>query len=181
MDNTAYRGKIFEVIERVVADGGKEKTLEFARRSPGVRLIIPDNGNILVTKEFRHEINGYDHRLPGGKVFDTLDEYRSMRDSGADITSAAREAAVKEAREEAGIDVKGLSLFHTSICGATIEWDLYYFVVSEFERTTQALEDGEDIAVEFVPSETAREMCLNGTMGEERSALVLLRFLRGRT
>jgi len=55
--------------------GDKEVVFETARRAPGVRLIIVRDGQMLITREFRNELDDYDYRLPGGKVFDTLDEY----------------------------------------------------------------------------------------------------------
>jgi len=53
----------------------KTWTLEFARRSPGTRLIIEKGDKIILSREFRHELGSYDYRLPGGKVYDSLDEY----------------------------------------------------------------------------------------------------------
>jgi hypothetical protein len=47
-----------------------------------VRIIIQnEEKKILLTKEFRYELDAYDWRLPGGKVVDTLDEYLSILDS----------------------------------------------------------------------------------------------------
>ena len=180
MEKTTYQGRIIEVVEKEVEERGQKKVFEFARRSPGVRLIIPKDTSILIAKEFRHEVGGYDYRLPGGKVFDTLKEYSDALASDTNISEAAMSAAIKEAREEAGIEVKEASLFHTSICGATIVWDLYYFVVNNFDQVEKAPEDGENISVEFIDRQKAKSMCLDGSMGEERSALVLLRYLLSR-
>ncbi len=177
MQKITYQGKIIEVVQKEVEQGGKTMTFEIARRSPGARLIIPKDGKIILSKEFRHEKNGYDYRLPGGKVYDSLEEYNTALDSGIDITESAQKAAIKEAYEEAGIEVKNISFFHKSICGATVMWDLFYFVVNDFNKSTQHLEDGEDITIELVDREKIKEMCLDGTIGEERSALVLLRYL----
>jgi len=177
MEKITYKGNIIEVVQKEVEQNGKKKVFEYARRSPGVRLIIPTEGNILLSKEFRHEVQGYDYRLPGGKVFDSLAEYNDALAAGADLQEAARRAATKEAREEAGIDIADLSFFHRSVCGATVVWDLFYFVAQEFTEAAQHLEEGEDIQRELVSKEKAREMCLDGTIGEERSALVLLRYL----
>jgi 8-oxo-dGTP pyrophosphatase MutT (NUDIX family) len=176
METITYQGKIIEVVEKKVDVNGKEKTFEFARRSPGVRLIVPTEGGIILSKEFRHELNGFDYRLPGGKVFDTLNEYNAFLKSEADMVETAKIAAIKEAKEEMGIIVRDLTFFHKSVCGATVVWDLFYFVVNEFEKETQELEEGEDITTEIVTLEKAREMCLND-MSEERSALILLRYL----
>jgi len=177
MEKITYKGKIIEVVEKAVEQNGKTKTFEFARRSPGTRLIITKGNKIFLTKEFRHETGGYDYRLPGGKVYDSLDEYNNALASGVDIIKAAQAAAIKEACEEVGIEVKDISLLHKSICGATVVWDLFYFVVKDFTQTTQRLEDGEGIQVEAVERDQAQKMCLDGTIGEERSALVLLRYL----
>ena len=47
---------------------------KMVRRPPGVRALIlnkNDNQKILLSKEFRYELDKWDYRLPGGKVFDT--------------------------------------------------------------------------------------------------------------
>jgi 8-oxo-dGTP pyrophosphatase MutT (NUDIX family) len=177
METITHKGNIIEVVQKEVEVNGKKKVFEFARRSPGTRLIIPKGNTILLSKEFRSEINGYDYRLPGGKVYDTLDEYNTALFSGVDIHEAAKLGAIKEAKEEVGVEVKELSFLHTSVCGATVVWDLFYFVVNDFSETSQDLEEGEDITFEFMDKEKVRKMCLDGSISEERSALVLLRYL----
>ena len=184
MEKILYQGKIVEVVHFDVTQAGKKMVFEKARRSPGVRLIIPGDNTILISKEDRQEVGGYDYRLPGGKVFDTLEEYNQALASGSDMTEAAKKAAIKEAREEVHIDVQDLSFFHRSICGTTMEWDLYFFVVNKYEAVDRALveaertvEKAEDIEATFTDLEKVRAMCLDGSMSEERSALVLLRYL----
>src|ERR1043166_10131138 len=145
MEKITYHGKMIEVVEAPVTMSGVTKTFEYARRSPGVRLIIPRDGSVLISKEFRHELNGYDYRLPGGKVYDTLVEYNDALSSGADIAVAAQAAAVKEAQEEVGVGVEEAQIFHRSVCGASVVWDLYYFVVSRFSEGERHAEAGEDI------------------------------------
>ncbi len=177
-ERITHQGQIVEVVQcDVEVAPGKIKTFEKARRAPGTRLIIPTETGILLTKEFRHEIGGYDYRLPGGKVFDSLKEYNGFLSSGQDILGPATAKAKAEAREEAGVITEDLRHFHTSKCGATVEWDLFYFVVDQHQRTDQALEEGEDAEVVEVSREEAKRMCLDGRMDEERSALVLLRYL----
>jgi ADP-ribose pyrophosphatase len=177
MEKITYKGKIIEVVEKEVEQAGKTKTFEFARRSPGTRLIIVKGDMILLTKEFRHETGGYDYRLPGGKVYDTLSEYNSALETGIDMNIAAQTAAIKEAREEVGIEAKEISFLHKSVCGATVVWDLFYFTVTDFVQLEQKLEDGEDISVEPLSREEVKKMCLDGRISEERSAIALLRYL----
>lgn len=170
-----YKGRIFEVVQKRVVIDGEEKVFELARRSPGVRLIIvtPDN-QLLLTKEHRKELNAWDYRLPGGKVFDTLDEYGQF---AGDVLSKAEEAARKEAEEEVGIKVEEVKFFNKSVAGATVEWDLYYFIVSKYGEVKQKLEAGENIEIVKVDFEEAKQMCLDGRISEDRSVGVLLRFL----
>ena len=177
-DTITYQGRIVEVVEFSSPDG--KKVFEKARRAPGTRLIIPlGEDSILLTKGYRQEIDGYDFRLPGGKVFDSLDEYNKFLQSGQDIIGPATEKAKEEAKQEVGLEVKDLDHILTSVLGATMQWDLLYFVIRESIRGEQELEYGEDIEIVEVSRDDALKMCLDGRMSEERSALVLMRYLTG--
>ena len=178
-ENIVARSRLFELVELPQPDG---RNFEVARRAPGVRLIIVDQEHwkVLLTKEFRREIDGYDWRLPGGKVFDSLEEYEAFRKSGKDIMSVAMAKAKAEATEEAGIRVDDLSFFKKSTLGATVEWDLYVFEASTWQVHTagQSLEAGETVdAVEWHDANTLEQMILEGSMQEERVALILLQWL----
>lgn len=170
---------MIEVVNRDMTDGSKTIKFEWARRAPGVRLIIVDAAKqtVLLTKEHRYELGVDDFRLPGGKVFDSLNEYNAFLKSGMDIIKPAQEKAAAEAEEEVGIAVESVSHFHTSVCGATVQWDLLYFVSTEWAPAEQKLELGENIEVVELSFSAARDAALNGQMSEERSALVLLRYL----
>ena len=173
------RGKLFELVHLEQPDG---RIFEIARRAPGVRLIIPDaeKHKLLLTREFRQELNNWDYRLPGGKVFDSLEEYDAFRASGDDILEAAAVKAKAESREEAGLEIKRLELFKKSTLGATVEWDLFVFEVNDWRRTEigQKLEAGEQIEADswFTYKELER-MILEGQMQEDRVALILLQWL----
>lgn len=176
------KGKIFELVQIEQSDG---RVFEIARRAPGVRLIIhdADAGKVLLTKEYRAELGSWDYRLPGGKVFDSLDEYEAFRNSGEDIIEAARKQGILEAQQEAGIAISGLNMYKKSVLGATVEWDLYVMESTEWQIsvTGQELEVGEKIDADtWVAYGEARAMILNGAMQEERIALALLQWLEER-
>lgn len=177
-EQISYHGKMFEIVHQPMKLGEKEITFEIARRAPGTRIIIPlHDGTILLTKEYRSSLNGYDIRVPGGKVFDSLEEYDSFRASGKDMLKAAIQGAIKEAREETGIAIQQLNLFALSKAGASVEWDLYYFVVTSYTQGEQSPEEHEDISLVPTPRDEVKTMCLDGRIQEDRSALMLLRFL----
>lgn len=175
------KGKIFELIQLPQSDG---RVFEVARRAPGVRLIIADlqQKKVLLSKEFRHELKDWDYRLPGGKVFDTLDEFEIFRASGGDILEPATQKAREEAVEEVGIDVSQLELFAKSTLGATVDWDLYIFEAKEWRERKDGNDLKEDEINDIAGSEMfgfdkVKQMILNGSMQEERVALALLRWL----
>ena len=178
-ERVAYRGEIVSVVEQPMAIGGDEMVFEVARRAPGTRVIVDRGSEILLTEEYRHEIGDLDYRLPGGKVYDTLDAYEAALDADADVDAAAREAARQEASEEAGLDIGAVEPFDRLHAGATVEWDLYYFVTTEFETTGQDLERGEEIETHWLETDRVRRLVLDGEVREGRTAAVLLRYLDG--
>lgn len=182
-EKIVYQWRIIEVVEQTMKIGDTEKVFEFSRRSPGTRLIIVnDKHEILITKEYRNEIEKFDYRLPGGKVFDTLVEYNEALKMKADITEKAKEWAVREAREECGLQIKNPELFTISKCGATVVWDLYYFVVREFVQLwSQKLEHGEHIALQWMNRNEVKKLCLSDESSEERSCAALNKFLASET
>ena len=173
-ETIAYSGRIGEVIETEQLDG---RVFERYRRPPGARLIIvsPDN-QILVTKEYRHESGRVDLRLPGGKVRDTAESYHELLLSDEDMLDAAVHAAKKEALEETGMIVDNLELATIANAGSTVEWDLYYFVTSNYEAhgDGQQLEHGEDIEVTWATIDEIKLAVQEQRMDEWRSVGVLL-------
>lgn len=175
-EEVVYKGKIFEVIKQPMKVGEKKIVFEIARQSPGTRLIIIKDNQMLITKEFRSELNSYDYRLPGGKVFDTLDEYDKHRTE--DILSFATEAAKRECREEVGLVAKSIKHFATSQSGATVVWNLIYFIVDEFEEDIRGreLEVGEVIEPEWKTFEEVKGLCKDGSISEDGTLGVLFKF-----
>ncbi|MBI4896662.1 MAG: NUDIX domain-containing protein [Candidatus Aenigmarchaeota archaeon] len=176
-ETIVYSGKIFEVVQQKRDINGREVIYEIARRSPGMRLLIVKEKTMLITKEYRAELSGYDYRLPGGKVFDTLKEYHETIGSAGDILHHAITAATRECIQETGLVPKKITPYQIAKAGATIEWDLFYFVIDEFEAGKQDLEEGEDITVSWKSFDEVRELCVTNQISEDRTVGVLLRYL----
>lgn len=176
-EEIVYKGKIIEVVKQPMKAGEKKLMFEVARRSPGTRLIILKDQKILITKEFRAEINRFDYRLPGGKVFDTLDEYESHLSE--DMIPHALEAAKRECRQEVGLIAKNIKHFATAQAGATVVWDLLYFIVDDFEENKSGQEldgEGESITSEWKTYGEVKELRKLGLISEDRSVGILFRF-----
>ncbi|ADB41963.1 NUDIX domain-containing protein [Spirosoma linguale] len=178
-----FRGKLVEVIDREfeLLKNGKIQTfkIEIARRPPGVRLMIIKAGKMLLTREFRSELQDWDYRIAGGKIFDTMDEYLKFIDDENEIILKSIEAVKNEGLEETGIIVKNQTLFYKSTSGATMEWDLYYYIVDEFDMAHKGNETefAEIIYPEWYSYEEVITMCLDGRIKEDRTIGVLLKYL----
>lgn len=172
-----YQSRLLEIVRQPMRIGRKKAEFEVARRSPGVRLLIVRGHNILLTKEFRSELGKYDYRLPGGKVFDSISEYHSALKRNKNILVHAINAAKKECVEETGIRPLKIKHVYTSKAGATIVWDLFYFLIPSFKAGKQKPGVGEVIHPEWYSFRAAEKMCLDGSVREDRTVAVLLRFL----
>jgi 8-oxo-dGTP pyrophosphatase MutT (NUDIX family) len=155
---------------------------ENARRPPGVRLLFQKDSKILLTKEYRSEHKIFDYRLPGGKVFDRIVD---MDKFTGKMIDAATNAAIIEAREECGIIVNpdNLELLNISHCGATIEWDLYYFIIRDFTETgKQNLGDDEFITFDWYTQDEIIDLVKNKSISEDRTKGILWEyFLKNKT
>lgn len=172
------QGRLIELINQEVTIDGKTRIFEFARSAPWVRMIIrslDDHNKILLSREYRSELDRYDYRLPGGKVFDTLAEYH---DNMWEMTTYIEQAVIREAHEEVGIDVSSMKYLSVSHCGATILWDLYYYEITDYMMWDQHLEEWEIITYDYYDTEIVQKMCLDGSINEERSAIALLKYLQ---
>lgn len=168
-----YRGRMFEIVEW---EGKPGVRFEAAVRAPGVRLLIETEKDgkkaLLMTREVRREAGGFDYRLPGGKVFDSLDELDAYREGGSDIAPLAHAAAEKEGKQEAGIVGGEYSQAEVSKAGASVEWDLHYFTVKNAAVGKQELEESEkgDIETVVLSGEEIFEKLTKGEIKEGRSA-----------
>jgi 8-oxo-dGTP pyrophosphatase MutT (NUDIX family) len=171
-------GRMHEIVIQEMQMGDKIKPFEFVRRAPGTRIIAlsKDKEKLLLTKEYRAEHRGYDYRLPGGKVFDDL---KSFKEYTGDILKAAEKGAIKEAEEEAGIKIEKIKLIQMTKCGASVEWDLYYFEAEKYKILNSQKDsgEGENIEVVWMGVKEVEKLILNGHFQEDRSAAVLLRYL----
>ncbi len=185
-----FNGTIWTVNQQEQPDG---RVFEKASRAPGGRILISDtkNSKVLVNLEKRRELGGaVDHRLPGGKVFDTAERYQEFLESGEDILPYAQKSIAAEALEEVGIIVpeQKLEHFHLDVLGATCEWDLHYWVYEdeEFELHQDGAqfhesESDEIVGYKWLDFDQARAAALDSqTWSETRSAAVLLRYLENR-
>ena len=177
-----YRGRLGAMVEfPVLQDRGEgyiELVFEKFCRPPGTRIIAVRDDKILLNKEHRLETDGFDWRLPGGKVFDTFEEYEEFLGENVP-TEKIIDGARKELQEEAHLDTSHLEIFDKSICGSSVEWDLYYVIARDtVDFHLENHNEGEEIEEHrWCSFEEIESMCRSGEISEGRSVAVLLKFI----
>ena len=155
---------------------------KMVRRPPGVRALIlnkNDNQKMLLSKEFRYELDKWDYRLPGGKVFDTLDLYKEAI-ARNDVQKYVDKSVAKEVLEEVGLIVKSQKLLKISHDGAGVIWDLFYYEIKDYEESLDGAHLEENEFVEGYVWKSFDEiikMCIEQKINEERSVGVLLSYI----
>ncbi len=178
-----YRGRILRVLnQKVELPNGKKMFFEYVERSPGVRIMVTSNNKYLLNKEWRVELNNWDYRLPGGKVFDTLEEFiETQRNSNYNIEQECVKAAQRELYEETGlkIDISFFSKSCVSKLGATVMWDLHYYFVNKrnlvFDEREIQTHEGEHIHCVWLTKDEVLNLFLTNKIKEDRSISFILR------
>lgn len=167
--------------EEFVIEGEKKCVKRtMVRRPPGIRaLIINDKNEILLSREYRYELADWDFRLPGGKVFDSLEEYKSSLENDT-VMEHVIETVPKEVHEEVGLVVENPKLIKVSKDGASVIWDLYYFEIRNFEKASDGtqLEENEIVdGYKWYSFDKVIEMCRENKIHEDRTVGVLLTYI----
>lgn len=185
VENCIYDNGFFEFIQsdkEYIIDGcPKIVKRNFVRRPPGIRALIINKKEkkILLSREYRYELELFDYRLPGGKVFENLEDYRNSLKND-DVFQHVEETVPKEVLEEVGLIIKNPKLLKVSKAGAGVVWDLYYFEITDYQisETGPMLEENEIIeGYVWKTFEEVKQMCLDGNINEERTVGVLLTYI----
>ena len=132
-----------------------------------------------MSREFRYELNDWDYRLPGGKVFDSLDDYKSALENDTVMENVLK-TVPKEALEEVGLVVCNPKLLKVSLDGAGVIWDLYYFEIRDYKKSDNGpqLEEDEIInGYKWYEFNDIIKMCQNNEIHEDRTVGVLLTYI----
>lgn len=185
MEKSLFDNGFFEFIqtEDEFQIDGKPKVVKrnMVRRPPGIRALIVDDENmkILLSREFRYELNGWDYRLPGGKVFDSLEDYKKSIKENT-VLEHVEKTVPKEVMEEIGLIVKNPKLLKVSHDGAGVIWDLYYYEITDYKVSEDGPKLEEDEVIEgFVWKDYDEiiDLCIQREIHEERTVGVLLPYV----
>lgn len=150
------------------------------RRPPGIRALIVNKKNqILLSKEFRYELNDWDFRLPGGKVFESLEDYKVALEQDT-VMESVLQTVPKEVLEEVGLIVDNPRLLKISKDGAGVIWDLYYFEIRDYRKSESGPQLEEDEVIhgyQWYEFDEIVNMCQKNQIHEDRSVGVILTYI----
>lgn len=185
MEKSVFNNGFFEFLEteEEFTIEGKMKTIKrtMVRRPPGIRALIvnKEKKQILLSKEFRYELNDWDYRLPGGKVFDSLNDYKKALKRG-DVMDYVEKTVPKEVLEEVGLVVRSSKLIKVSKDGAGVIWDLYYYEITDYEISENGPQLEENEVVDGFVWKSYDEiinLCSTQQIHEDRTISVLLTYI----
>lgn len=185
---TLFSSRLFSIREHpVLFSNGIYKTFQFVERSPGVRALVTAGDMIFLNKEYRVESGGWDYRLPGGKVFDSREEYDRFRQENSEernLSAKTFETVVKELREETELQFQpnSIKFVEKTNCGSVICWDLFFFHLKLDSVENQNLDrcqsiEGECTVPCWLSFDEVIALCISGKIQEDRSQAFLLRFI----
>lgn len=188
MEKSTFNNGFFEFLEteeeHIIHNELKTIKRTMVRRPPGIRALIinkEDKNKILLSKEFRYELDEWDYRLPGGKVFDALGDYKeSLALGDEDLLKHVDETVKKEVLEEIGLIVKTQKLIKVSKDGAGVIWDLFYYEIDDYEISKDGphLEENEFVdGYVWKSFDEIIKMCSKNEIHEDRTVGVLLSYI----
>jgi ADP-ribose pyrophosphatase YjhB (NUDIX family) len=175
-ERVTHRGERVAVVERPMAGRDGVERVEFARRSPGVRLVVAGDDGLLLRPDGPQGPGESTWRLPGGPVFDSLAAFEAVRRGDGSVRDAADEAAARTLRETVGLDPVEPEHLFALAAGPGVEFALHCYLV---ERWRPAPRAGDPSDAAWVDRDDARRAALDGRVGGARAALALVRWLDG--
>jgi ADP-ribose pyrophosphatase len=159
--SVVYKGMFFTVEQEPrTLPNGREIVAEWVTRTDGVRIIARrDDGAVLVSDEWRPELGRRDYRLPGGKV------------EGNTPLAAAQ----AELQEETGFCAGSWVPIGSTQAFSMVRYSLHYFEARDVYFNPIEHDEGEDVKACWFSLGQVVKMALDGAIGEDLSALQLLR------
>jgi ADP-ribose pyrophosphatase len=159
---TVYRGRLLHVQEDEVRlpDGSDARREYILHPGAAVMLAMPDEGSVLIERQYRYALRQHVYELPAGKI-----------DPGEDALATAR----RELLEETGYRAREWQHLLTTypVVGYSNE-RIELYLARDLEYVGHALDEGEFLEVFTLPLDEALEWVRSGRIVESKTIMGLL-------
>ncbi|MFH1429401.1 MAG: NUDIX hydrolase [Candidatus Margulisiibacteriota bacterium] len=123
-------------------------------------IALTDDNHVIMEKQYRHATGETLYELPAGKV----DENESPEDT-----------AVRELEEETGYLASCVTMLFSGYTtpGMCTEY-MHFYLAAGLEKGASNMEEDEQIEIELIPLEKARDMVKDGIIRDNKTALGIL-------
>jgi len=161
---SVYKNKWMEVFEdEIEFPGGKTGIYGYVKRSDGAGIaVVNENNEILLVKQYRYPIKAYEWNIPGGGI------------DGQD----PQLAAIREVKEETGVEVKNLEKliesYPLSSC-STEKGYVYLAKVEGVKLVNEDVSDDDEMVIEkrFIPIEEVLRMVDAGEISDSDTCSIV--------
>ena len=156
-----FKGLIFDLVRATFKDKDQEIVRDIIRHNGGVGILVVDQDQVLLVKQFRHAIDCETWEIPAGKL-----------EKGEDPKSCG----IRELNEETGFECSSLSLFSSfyttpGFCDERI----YLFEAIHPKKAENKLEQdpNENVSHQWFSLEQAKEMILSGKIEDAKTIIAI--------
>ncbi len=158
-----FEGRIFRVhVDDVLLPDGSESKREIVEHSGGVCIAALNEKNQLAfVRQFRYPYSSVLLELPAGKL-----------EKGEDPL----EAGMRELGEECGVkaeNVRSMGVLYPTV--AYCSEIIHLFLATGLVPTTQHLDEGEFLTVEYIDLDEAVELVMKGEIPDSKSQALILK------
>lgn len=161
-----YAGSIVDLYEDTMRlpDGSIEHWDHVAhRKGAAAALPVMGDGRLILVRQYRNSIECETLEIPAG-----------ARENTSEPTDVC---AAREMEEEIGYHAGKIEkLLHISTTGGFCNEQLDIYLATELEKTSRHLDKGEDIRVEFLDSDEACRMILDGEIIDAKTVSAILAY-----
>ncbi|MBQ0099570.1 MAG: NUDIX hydrolase, partial [Firmicutes bacterium] len=156
-----YNGRILNLRkDEVLLPNGKTADREVIEHNGGSAILCVKDNKIVLVKQYRYPIDEITLEIPAGKL-----------NKGED----AKETAIRELKEEAGLKAKDVELIFTMYPTPAYDTETtYIYLAKEFTKSSQNLDEDEFLTASWYDLDEVNLMIEKGQIKDAKTIIAIL-------
>jgi ADP-ribose pyrophosphatase len=160
--NYVHRGRVFDVsLSRFQSLEKGEVTIEIVHHNGGAAALpVFEDGTIALVRQWRYPLGRYSLEVCAGRI---------------EAGDTPRETAARELEEELGYRARNFKkIAEFNVAPGFCEERIYVFLATDLEKSSQRLDDDEEIEVVHISVAEALEKVRSGEIDDAKSIIALM-------